>query len=97
MIPEDAWPAGDLLAWDEDETCTHWDFTTEPWTETPYTDEERAEVEARNAEAAAEQAAADARAALCDEVADLLALEPRPLTRTMTLIEALARLTLEMP
>lgn len=50
MIPDDAWPKGDRTTWDDDETLTHYDFTTEPYTLTPYTDEEAAEAQPRMAE-----------------------------------------------
>ena len=52
MIPADAWPQGDRLSWSDDETLTHYDFTTDPYTLTPYDDEEVAEAEARAAQAA---------------------------------------------
>lgn len=50
MIPDDAWPKGDRLTWDDDATLTHYDFTTEPHTLTPYTDDEAAEAQVRVAE-----------------------------------------------
>lgn len=55
MIPADAWPKGDRLSWADDETFTHWDFSTEPYTQTPYTAAERTAAAARNAGRLAEQ------------------------------------------
>ena len=94
MIPDDAWPAGDRMSWDDDETRTVWDFTAEPpWAPSrPYTDEENAAADARAA--VAERAAAPV--VLREEIAVLLDQEPN-LERTMALVEALARLALEVP
>lgn len=103
MILDDAWPAGDRLAWDDDETCTHWDFSTEPWTETPYTDDERAVVEARQAaEVDAEEArqaieaAATERDRLRSEIATWVGAPGGP-ERTEALVNALAELVLAIP
>ena len=52
MMPDDAWPAGDLLEWGDDETRTHHDFFNE--TTRPYTDEENAAADDRAASATAE-------------------------------------------
>jgi hypothetical protein len=49
MIPTDAWPAGDLLEWGDDETRIHHDFFNE--TVRPYTDEENAAADERAVEA----------------------------------------------
>lgn len=45
MIPAEAWPAGDLLEWFDDETRTHHDFFNE--TTRPYTAEENAAADDR--------------------------------------------------
>ena len=50
MIPAEAWPAGDLLEWHDDETRTHHDFLNE--TTRPYSDEENAAADSREAERA---------------------------------------------
>lgn len=92
MIPKEAWPAGDMLAWDDDDTRLHHDFTADPWATTPYTDEENAAADERAL--VADRAAAPAR--LREEIVGLLDQEPRPLTRAMTLVETLARLALEV-
>lgn len=51
MIPADAWPAGDLLEWFDDETRTRHDFFNE--TVQPYTVEENVAADDRSAAALA--------------------------------------------
>jgi len=48
VIPADAWPKGDRLTWDDDDTRTHHDFTDDPPTTRPYTDAENAEADDRD-------------------------------------------------
>jgi hypothetical protein len=52
MIPADAWPAGDLLTWGDDETRLYHDFTDVPPTTRPYTVEENTDADERAARAA---------------------------------------------
>lgn len=92
MIPDDAWPQGDRLCWWDDESRTYWDFTTEPYTERPYTVEENGDADARRAVLEAAGRPVILRA----QIAELLA-EPSSPERTESLVEALARLVLEVP
>lgn len=45
MIPDDAWPTGDVLEWWDDDTRTHHDFLND--TTRPYTEDENAAADAR--------------------------------------------------
>lgn len=53
MIPEDAWPAGDLIEWDDDVARVHHDFLNE--TQRLYTDDENAAADERQADAVADR------------------------------------------
>lgn len=72
-IPDDAWPAGDRLSWDDDATLTHHDFTTDPHTQTPYTADEAAQAQARVAEAQRTAALEGLRQQLTAGVAGIVA------------------------
>ncbi len=96
MIPDDAWPAGDLIEWADDETRTHHDFfSAEPDVITrPYTDDENAEADER---AAVEQAGKDettlrtqAASGLADN-ATFLALTAPTNAQTLAQVKALTR------
>ena len=98
MIPDEvlaeAWPAGDLRSWADDDERVVWDFTVEPpWAPSrPYTAEENADADER---AAAVEAAARP-VSLRSQIAAALEEEPS-LERTFLLVELLARLALEVP
>lgn len=66
-FPADAWPAGELLEWADDDARVVHDFFNE--TTRPYSDEEHAAADAK----AAELAARDAEEALRCRVRDALA------------------------
>lgn len=93
-IPADAWPAGDLLSWHDDEQRLVWDFTTEPHSSRPYTDEENAAADERETQRVAEgnrvTLTERARAALAGN-ADFLALTSPTNVQTLAQVRALTR------
>lgn len=89
MIPPDAWPAGDLLEWADDETRTHHDFLNE--TTRPYSDEENAVAD----KLAAERAASDDRAALTEQARNFLDIEGPTEAQVLAQVRALTRLWMD--
>lgn len=92
MIPEGAWPSGDIIEWGDDETRTHHDFFNE--TTRPYAAEENAAADQR-AEAVFEESNGttlrnQAAAALATN-RSFLALAAPTNAQTIAEVKALAR------
>ncbi|MBA3783304.1 MAG: hypothetical protein H0X12_15815 [Nocardioides sp.] len=96
MIPDDAWPAGDLIEWADDETRIHHDFfSAEPDVVTrPYTDDEDAAADERAAVAQAGKNETTLRTQAASGLADnatFLALTAPTNAQTLAQVKALTR------
>ncbi len=95
MIPDDAWPVGTLLEWDDDETRTHHDLRDlETDVTRPYTDDENAAADERAAVAQADKNETTLRTQAASGLADnatFLALTAPTNAQTLAQVKALTR------
>lgn len=92
MMPDDAWPAGDLIEWADDQLRTVYDYLNE--TQRPYTDEENAAADEREAVALADRNEQTLRAQAASGLASnkaFLALSSPTNAQTLAQVKALTK------